>query len=1002
MKYRVSILFFSALILIAGVVSYFQLGRLEDPTFTIKMSMVAALAPDMDAHEAHEKVAKPITESLLGMEDVNDVRSRCEPGLCLLYTDIKFDRKEKDLPMIHTKIRQRMQDLVKTLPPGVQIIVQDDFTDVYGQFYALTGDGYTLKELNDQAEKLKTHILKINQVASVNIVGNAQPTTYLNFNPSKLANSPVPADLIFVQLASENLPSGDATAHSGDRILRVAPNQYVDDLDGLKNLPLGGGPFPVIKLKDVASVEQKDASPRLAFFHNNQPAIGLGISTVPGGNSVVMGQQVEKLLNSLKDTLPPGMRIEPVYLQSKEVVNAVDSFILNVIESVVIVIAVLLIFMGIRTGLVVGIVLVLILAATLACMNIMGVFLQIVSLGSMILALGMLVDNTIVISEGLLVGLEQHHPWGETVSSTLKSNTLPLLGGTLIAITGFIPIGLNSSMSGEYCLSLFQVVGLSLLWSWVLALTTAPALSSLMLKAPPQKKDPYNRPLFRAYRKALVFCCHRPKTTLLVTVGLFALAVIGFFWIPITFFPSSASPYFTIDLWSPQGTSAEEHQQKSLKMASWLLNRDDVKGVTTSAGSGGMRFILTIDPQLPNPSYSQLLVKTESTKAPAKVMAEAQAYIEQQGSSLEGICKPFSKGGGFVPKIEARFTGPDSDVLRDLAQQAAQILRTEKGSKFVRLDWRDKVLALHPVIDRTALSQAGVSPSSLHRSLNMALSGMLVGIFNGEKALTPLVAKFEGVAATPQTLSSIPIYAPAMLKSVPLGSLLSSVDAQWEDPFVWARDGELTVTAQCELEDENGAAAFLRKVKPLIEQLPRPDSVQLSWGGEHETSAMARDDVLRLFPWAILAIFAITVFLFNSLRQPIIIFLCIPLIMIGVTPGLLIFRQPFSFLALLGFISLMGMLVKNSIVLLDQIESQLQNNLHPFDVIINSGVSRLRPVSLSAVTTVLGMIPLVRDRLFAPLAVTIMCGLSVATVLTLIVVPVLCMIFYRVQPYEES
>lgn len=993
LKARTTVLFFCLLVFVAGLVSYFQLGRLEDPTYTIKMCVVATVYPGASAQQVHDDVAVPLTAGLRGIEEVMRVESRSEKGLALLYVNLGFEYTEDQLPGLWTKIRQKVNDLALTLPPGTKTVVQDDFGDVYGQFYALQGDGYTLSELEDYAQTLKRELSGTEGVARVSIVGGEQEAVYLDFSASALASLGLPPEALFAQLLADTVPATPGTALVGDQAWRIDLGPSARGEDELRErviLSTAG----LSRLGDLADISRQTVPATFTFDFNGRPALGIGISTISGGNVQVMGKAIKETLARLESSRPAGMTLTPIYLQSDEVATAVKGFLINVGESVLIVIAVLLLFMGLHTGLVVALVLVLTIAATLATMNAMGIFMQIVSLGSLILALGMLVDNAIVMSEGLLVGLQRHENLTDTSARAVAENFWPLLGGTLIAALSFSPIGLNNDLTGEYCRSLFQVVAISLLWSWGLALLATPALGSLLLRGPKQQKDPYQRVTFRAYRRALVWTLRHKVVTLAGVIGLFALSAWGFFYVPFTFFPSSLAPYFTVDLWSPQGTSLEAHRARSLELATALKGEKNVRDVAVSTGSGGLRFMLTINPELPNTSYSQLLVHLDDATATQAVLEKAQQLIEAD-PHLTGVAKAFSKGGGFVPKIEARLSGGTNDQLRRAGDKIAQLFKETEGSLFVRTNWREPVASLRPRLSQENMRQLGLSRSAIARAIAMTGDGAAVGLVADEGKTLPLMARIKDTDLTASSLNSTPLWGLGGRTS-PLGSLASATEVVWEDAYIHALDGVSTLTVQSELTNVDGANDFWRKIHTQAETIAKEADLDLQWGGEHETSTWATESVLRLMPYAALAMFFITVALFNALRPPLIIYLCMPLVLIGVTPALLLTGQSFSFMALLGLLSLFGMLAKNSIVLLDQISTQFANT-DPFQAIVHSGVSRLRPVTLSALTTVLGMIPLVRDQLFAPLAITIMAGLGVATALTLFVVPLLTALFYGVK-----
>lgn len=990
--------FFCVLIVVAGIASYATMGKLEDPEFTVKTAVIATSYPGATAQEVREEVTERISEALQTMEQVKDIRSRNSDGLSVIYVDMKDHYKGRYLPEIWDILRQKVSDLQPFLPPGTHSMVNNDFGDVYGQYYALRGDGYTMKELKDYADLLKRELVMVPGVASVAIVGDEKEGVFVEFNPQQLASMKMPPEALFGLLHQQNTVTSAGQIRIDSQMAPLFPSSGISTIEDLRHLVVGGAGAGLTRLSDIATIRRGPIRPpQFVLLFNDQKAIGIGISTDKGGNVIAMSQGVRAALERLRTMTPVGMELHEIYVQSDQVNRSIDDFVTNLAEALIIVIGVLLLFMGLRTGLLIGVVLLLVIAATFATMKLLDIPLQIVSLGSLIIALGMLVDNAIVVSEGMLVGLERHENLLSAASRTVKNAVWPLLGGTLIAILAFSPIGLAPDQAGEFCISIFQVVGISLMWSWLLALTATPALASVMLKTPKNQIDPYDRPLFRAYRRLLEGSLRHRWLTLVLVISAFLLSLFCFDGVKRSFFPEARSPYFTIDLWSPQGTSIEAHQLATQQLSHWLLKRDDVKNVTASVGSGSLRFILAYNPEYTNPSYAHLLVETTSDDAAVAVQQAAAAYMQEAMPDCTGVCKLFSKGAGLTAKIEARFYGPDPQELRRLANEAAKIMSETPGHSFVRVDWRNPVKVLRPQVSSERMRHLGLTLPQINRAMRMVGGGEPVGLYRDGNNLLPILVSVPRLQQfSMEALQNFPIWAPAAQSYVPLSSVVTALTPTWEDGIVTDRNRSLTVTAQSEVTAEQNAEDFLKAIRPRIEAIPLPTGYHLEWGGEHKTSSDAMNGVKQLLPISAVIMFAITVLLFNSLVQPVIIFLCLPLTLIGVTWGLLAANEPFSFLAFLGFLSLMGMLVKNSIVLLDEISLNFASGKDRYLTIVDSGVSRLRPVSMSALTTVLGMVPLAWDRLFAPMAVTIMAGLTVSTLLTLVIVPVLTALFYGV------
>ena len=993
------VLFLCVLILVAGLMAYVEMGKLEDPAFTIKTAVVTTQYQGATALEVETEVTSRIEDAIQAMGEIKELRSRSTDGLSIIYVDIKSAYTAKDLPQIWNVLRQKVVDVTPSLPPGASTpIVNNDFGDVFGQYYALVGDGYSMRELWDHADFLKKQLVLLPGVARVNISGDQTEAIYVEFSRTKLSTLGLSPQVIFGVLNQQNTISAVASSNVGSEFLRIDPTGAITDVNDIGDLVLGGSGSNLIRLRDVAEIRRDYLDPtRFILRRDGRPALGIGISSVAGGNVVTMGEAVKKRLQELEELTPVGMELQEIYMQSDAVTAAVNDFIINLIESVVIVVGVLLIFMGLRTGLLIGGVLVLTIAATFTIMNFSGIFLQSVSLAALIIALGSLVDNAIVVSEGILVGVERHQSAEDAASDTVSGTIWALLGGTVIAVLAFAPIGLSPDSTGEYCKSLFQVVGISMLLSWLLAITVTPVLGVMMLKPSGTQSDPYDKPLFKAYRAVLEWCL-RNRWLAVITVGvLFVLSLIGFSFVDQSFFPDASGVYYITDLYQPQGTSIDSQSKRTRELEEFLLKQPETKNVTSFIGGGSMRFILTYSTMDPNTAYSQLLVEVKTPKDADALIEKTREFMEESMQDVRGISKLFAKGSSSGPKIEARFYGSDPAVLRDLAAQASAILEADRATDFVRIDWREPVKVLRPQVAKDQMRALGLARPDINQAILTATTGSAVGVYrDGDKLLPILSSVPKNERYQVDRLMSSPIWAPAASKMVPLGTVVTDIATVFEDSIILRRDRSRVITAQADVKLGQNATETFNRIRPLIEAIKLPVGSQLKWGGEHYSQEEAQGGLRGLLIPSVLLMFTITVFLFNGFKQPIIIFLCMPLILIGVTGGLLLMNSSFSFLALLGLLSLVGMLIKNTIVLLEQVASDFASGRDRYETIVESGVSRLRPVSMSALTTVLGMIPLIWDQLFSSMAITIMFGLAVSTVLTLLFVPVLTAIFYKV------
>lgn len=1001
---RTVVLFLCVLVAVAGVAAYFRIGKLEDPAFTIKTAVVTIVYPGSTAHEAEREATSRVEDAVQSMGEVEHIRSRSTPGLAIVYVDIKDEYTSQELPQVWDVLRQTLYDVQTDMPSGSTILIDNDFGDVYGQYYALVGDGYGMKELRDYADFLKKQLVLVPEVASVKILGEQQEGVYVEFSASRMTSLGLSPSAVFSVLNQQNSLSAIGSTTLGDRYVRISPTSAILSVEDIGDLVIGGQGGRLTRLREVATVRRSYVEPQTFMMRfNGRPALGIGIATVTGGNVVSMGTAVAKRLKELETRRPVGIELEEIYMQSDQVTKAIRDFLVNLAESLAIVVGVLLIFMGLRSGLIIGIVLLLTVAGTFAVMNCAGIFLQIVSLAALIIALGSLVDNAIVVSEGMLVGVERGMAVEDAASDAVESSQWAMLGGTLIAVLAFAPIGLSKDMTGEFCGSLLHVVGISMALSWVAALTVTPVLGQLMLRPGKREGDPYDRLLFRAYRALLEGCLRRRALTLAVTAALFALSVVLLANMDQSFFPDANTVYYTVDLWSAEGTSLDAQKRATEELEGYLRSQPEVRNVSAFVGGGSLRFMLTYSPPDPNTAYSQLLVEVRDPEETRPNLLKAQRYIDERMPAVEGACKPFARGSGLVPKLEARFSGDDPEVLRGLARRAREILEDDPGHLFARHDWREPVEVIRPRILKDQMQSLGLTRPQINQALMTGTTGLTVGAFrDGDRSLPILAILTPEERNRIDRLRSIPIWSPAANRSVPLGTVVSSLDVAFEDNIVMRRDRSRTITVASEVRLGENTDAMLRRVRPAIEAIELPVGYTLEWGGEKEMSDDAMAGMAVAFGPVLLVMFTVMLLLFNGFRQPLIIFCCLPLVVIGVVGGLWFAGMDVSFTATIGLLSLVGMLAKNSIVLLDQVSGDFAAGRDPYEAIVEDGVGRLRPVAMSALTTVLGMIPLIWDLLFGPMAVTIMAGLTVSTILTLIVIPVLTAVVYRVPCPDKA
>ncbi|MET6760205.1 efflux RND transporter permease subunit [Pseudoalteromonas sp. NCIMB_1079] len=1003
---------FTLLLLIGGTVSYFDLGQLEDPEFTLKKAMVITMYPGASPQQVEEEVTFPLENAIQQLPYVDYVTSISSNGKSQISVEMKSTYRKEQLRQIWDEMRRKINDLSPSLPSGVYpSTVLDDFADVYGVMYSVTGDGYSYDELKNYVDFLKRELVLVKGVSKVTVAGEQQPQVMVEVSTRKLAQLGIAPSHIFQLLQSQNTVSNAGKIRVGDESIRLHPTGEFKDVKELETLLISKpGASELIYLGDVAKVYREYAEvPNNVIRYNSQQALLIGVSFMSGVNVVDVGKHIDDHLASLEYQRPHGIDINSVYNQPQEVQKSVDGFIISLLEAIAIVIVVLLLFMGLKSGILIGGILLLTVLGTFIFMKLFAIDLQRISLGALIIALGMLVDNAIVVTEGILINLKRGQTKLKAAVNIVEQTKWPLLGATVIAVTAFAPIGLSSDASGEFAGSLFWVLFISLLLSWITAITLTPFFANLMFKENEFKneedqedEDPYKGFIFNGYKAILDLALHFRKTTLILMVVLLCTAVVGFGSVKQSFFPASNTPMFYVDYWQEQGSDIRSTLEGVKKLEEFLQKEDLVEEVTSTTGQGAPRFMLTYAPEKSYPAYGQLIIRVANREAVATVMQTVRDYSNNHALSAQLKIKPMEIGPSTDAKIEARFSGPDPVILRQLAAKAEELIGNDDGAYNIRDDWRARTKMIRPQFNEQKARRLGISKSDLDNVLLTSLSGKQVGVYRDGTQLLPIIARSPAnERLNVESVHDLQIYSPVLGVFVPVTQVVDEFIVQWEDSLIIRRDRKRTITIMADhdvLGDETPAKLFAR-IRGPIENMELPRGYELEWGGEFESSSKAQKAIFGSLPLGYLAMFAVTVLLFNSLKQPLVIWATVPLAIIGVSAGLLAMNAPFSFMGLLGLLSLSGMLIKNGIVLVDQINLELREGKSPYEAVFDSGVSRVRPVAMAAITTILGMIPLLFDVFFQSMAVTIMFGLGFATILTLIVVPVLYTVIFRID-YE--
>ncbi len=987
-----------------GLWGFERMGKLEDPAFTIKLAKIITLYPGATAQQVQDEVTYHIEDAIQRMEQVKHIKMTVSrPGMSDIQIEFKDKYRGSDFPGIYDELRRKIADMKAKLPPGAQEpMIIDEFGDVYGVYVALTGDGYSWRDLWDFADRIKREMVLVPGVRKISIGGEQKEVVYVDVSRSRLGELGISPGQIAAVLQSQNLVVEAGRSRVGDEYLRIEPTGEFTSVKAIGDVLISSEERKLIYLRDIADITRAyEEVPKTLFYYNGKPALTLGISMQAGENVVAVGERLAQRFRELKSIIPVGMDLTPIYNQPVEVDKSVSGFLVSVGQAVAIVIVVLLLFMGLRVGMIIGAVLLITVAGTLLIMALEGIELQRISLGALVIALGMLVDNAIVIAEGMLVRMQAGMKAAEAASETVGKTIWALLGGTVIGILAFSAIGLSQDGTGEFANSLFWVILYSLLLSWVTAISTTPLLCALLLK-PGQGgadagQDPYGSGMFKLFRGLLDRAIRLRWITVGVVVGLFVLAVLGFGSVKQAFFPESNTPMFFVDIWEVEGSDIRKTREDTLKVSDFLRNLEGVVSTGTVVGGPHQRFTLVYDSKEISQVYAQIIVQTDTRERIAEVQAKVSDFMRTEMPGLDPIVKSLRIGPGRDSKIEARISGPDATLLRQLSQQVQAIMRADPETKDIRDDWRQPVKLIRPVFNEQVGRQLGITREDLAASLQYAAEGTAVGRFRDGIRVLPIKMRApEEERSDVGNLRDTQIWSPVLKRAVPVAQVVSGFETVWENTVVRSRDRGQTIIASCNPTGELATPLFNR-LKPQIEALELPPGYTLEWGGEYEDSAKAQAGLASSLPMGFLLMILTSILLFGKLRQPLIIWLTVPLAIVGITAGLLGFNGAFDFMSLLGALSLIGLLIKNAIVLIEEIDQQIDDGKEPYDAILDATVSRLRPVILAAATTILGLIPLLQDVFFVNMSLTIMAGLGFATVLTLLFVPTLYAMLFRVK-----
>jgi multidrug efflux pump subunit AcrB len=1028
-KNRKLVNFLVITLIAGGVLAIRSMGKLEDPELIVKQALVVTTYPGASAHQVEMEVTDILEKSIRTMKHIEYVESRSMNDLSMITVSLSTLVRNKDVDDVWTLLRRKVSDVQSNLPEGASVsIVKDDFGDVMGMFYALTSDGFSDRELGDYAELLKRNMLEIEGISRVDIYGQRKECINIELYEDKIANLGISPAEVLSTLNGQNKTIYAGYYDADGLRLRVTVNDKYRTVEDIENLLLQGHQADQFRLKDIAKVSLDYETPsRNLMNYDNKKAFGIAISALSEADITQVGKKVEACVQEIMNNrLPAGIELHKVFFQPDRVNHALSTFMVNLIESVAIVVLLLVFTMGLRSGIIIGFNLVVIVLGSILILNIAGGTLQRVSLAAFILAMGMLVDNAIVILDGILIDMQRGVSRRKALTSIGKKTAMPLLGATLIAILAFFPIFLSPDTAGIYVRDLFIVLAVSLLLSWILALVYIPiqAKSLLRVKKSQDSKDPFDNPYYKALRNVLTWALYHRKVTISITVVFLGISLVCFKFLPQGFFPDMDYDQLYIEYKLPEGASSDKVNEHLHSITDYLLARKEITHVTSSVGGTPARYNLVRSVANPSLSYGELIVDYTSSKELLATMDEIQQYLTDHYPDAYIRIKRYNLMYKKYP-IDVQFIGPDPAVLRDLTQQALDIMKENSSVFLACSDWEPKSPVLMINYNQPIAGNVGLSRQDVGLSLLSATDGIPASVFYDNRHKQTIYLKcVDSQGHAIESLENLSVFSmipsikainkellsglmagiyseeniiDAVLRTIPLSQVADGVKLVWEDPLVIRYNGQRTMHALC--NPVNGVATedARRSIAEQIESIALPEGYTMQWDGEFNASKQSKTYLFKYFPLAVLLMIAILIMLFKDYKKPTIIFCCIPLLLIGVIFGMLIAGKTFGFVAIVGVLGLTGMIIKNGVVLMDEISLQLRESAEPVKALLDSSSSRFRPVMMASMTTILGMIPLLSDDLFGPLAVTIMGGLLVGTLITLLIIPVLYSLFFKIK-----
>ena len=1003
LNHKQLIYYFIIITLLGGIFSFYKIGRMEDPDFTIRQMVIQVNWPGATARQIEEQVTDKIERKIQETPHLDYVKSFSTPGKSIIYVLLRDDKViGSEVRPTWLQVRNMVNDMAHTLPQGVQgPFFNDRFDDVFGSIYALSGDGFSYEELRKEAENIRRKLFSINNVSKIELLGVQNEKVYIEIQNTKLAQIGVPPSTIMSALQGQNATLAGGMIDLQQTNVYLRASGMFNNVEDIKNLPIRAN-NKTFRLEDIAKITRSYSEPPdPQFFHNGKPSIGIAVSMQKDGNIITLGEDLTSSLNTIQQDLPLGLEISNIINQPAVVKSSIGEFTSSLAEAVIIVLIVSFISLGFRSGIVVALCIPLVIAATFIFMDIFSINLHKISLGALIISLGLLVDDAIIAIEMMIVKLEQGWNRFDAACHAYTVTSFPMLTGTLITCAGFIPVGFSKGSASEFVGSLFSVITISLVISWFVSVLVAPMFGYKLI--PDMKKssdhDMYNTKFYQFFKNALVFILQNRKKVLYVTFICFVVATLSFAVVKQEFFPPSTRNEIIVEMRLPQGSSLNLTSEIANRFAEYWKDDNHVSSVTYNVGQGMPRFVTPFNPVLPDSSYSQFIIVSKSIEDRKILLNKANQIIDEHFPEIRANVKVINFGPNADYPVMLRVRGPEHNKVQEISQQVVDVMAQNKQLKDINRNWSEKTPVLRLEIDQDKARMLGLNNQTIATSLQSLVSGTVVSeLKTGDKTIHILFRLNKSDLQTLDKIKDVNI-STTNGRSIPLSQIATFVyDA--ENELIWRRNLQPTVTVQANtngnISGNDATKAVYKNLEEFRNNLPVGYSVDID--GTLENSKRALGWLMRPVPAMIFVIFTLLMFQLQSISNTILTLLTAPLGIIGVTPVLLISGTPMGFVVQLGILALAGIIMRNTVILIDQIRLHLEAGEEPNEAIINAAITRFRPILLTAAAAILAMIPLMRSTFWGPMAISIAGGLTVATILTLLVFPAMYAHWYKISP----